>query len=261
MKRNKFKERLILFGGTIGIGAISLAITLTVYNIQISKNPKVDYKDETKIVYNDGLTEAQRVVAENLIAELNKLEVEADNKKDENVNDNPSNETSTSDINQEDEGTEEVTKNDIEIETEIVETFAKADKKISFIKPVEGDIGMIFSDEKLVYSKTLNEWLTHKALDILAEEGTDVKVSADGTVKDIYEDTKYGFTIVVEHDNGYVTKYSGVKEDNSLKIGMNLKQGDVISQISEACGFEIGEGSHLHFEALKDGVNIEPEFI
>lgn len=285
MKKNRVKERWILLGGTIGIGAISLAITLMVYNVQLSNESKQEIKEDSRIVYNDNLTEEQRRVAENLIAELDKLEiasstsaVEEDEAGDklkqsvDNTKNDGSNQNNMTTTNETNQIQNESNLENVEIvyntklknsddEQLVVETIAKANKKISFVKPVEGEIGMIFSDEKLVYSKTLNEWLTHKALDILAEEGTDVKASADGTVKDMYNDTRYGYTIAVEHADGYVTKYSGITENGSLKIGKTLKQGDIISQISAPCGFEISEGCHLHFEVLKDGVNIEPEFI
>lgn len=299
MRKNKLKEKIILFGGTIGIGAISLAITLMVYNVQLNNEQKVNYKNDAEIVYNTDLTESQKIVVDNLIAELNKLEEKEG--KENNVNKILNNTTSEKEINIEiNDVTDETEKietsiymsndtkgienknpmninNDLIIQedknenknneltnqenkNDVIETIAKVDKKISFIKPVEGDIGMSFSDNKLVYSKTLNEWLVHKGIDILTDKGTDVKMSEDGIIKDIYEDTRYGFTIVVEHDEGYLTKYSGVKNNETLKIGMKLKQGDIISQVSEACGFEIGEGSHLHFEILKDGVNVNPEF-
>lgn len=282
MKSNKFKERLMLLGGTVGIGIISLFITLTVYNVQLSNfnEPNTQKEEEPKIINDDNLTDEQRKVAENLIAELDKLEIASstnnlkeDNKANESAEDDKTkdNESIGNDKTQNNDKPIQIVNNDlvenrvdennINIDDgEVIETNAKIKKEISFIKPLEGEIGMIFSDEKLVYSKTLNEWLTHKALDILAEEGSRVKASADGKIKDMYNDTRYGFTISLEHDDGYITKYSGVSENKSLKIGDSVKQGDVISNLSIASGFEVEEGSHLHFEVLKDGINVEPVF-
>ena len=268
MKGNKVKERLILLGGTIGIGTISFFITLMVYNIQIAKVAESKKVEDTKIVYNNNLTEEQRKVAENLLAELEKLEQKSstnkfEEEKDINLeNDEKIQNNTEKNLIQEDNIMK--AENDINVDAEeidVIETIAKSNKKISFLKPVEGDIGMNFSNEKLIYSKTLNEWLVHKGIDILANKGTDVRASADGIIKNMYKDTRFGFTIVIEHSDEYVTKYSGIEENKNLKIGMSVKQGDVISQISASSGFEIDEGSHLHFEVLKDDINIEPEFI
>lgn len=298
MVSNKLKERLILLGGTIGIGAVSLAITLTVYNNQINSMKNNENEEKNKIVFNDDLTVEQRLVANNLIKKLEELEekpnenisladeatsqnddieksIESNENNEENIeakvvktttdniigNSSNKKDVENSTNEKESKNDKSNSQNDSDFTSNVIETSAKVNKKITFIKPVEGDIGMIFSDDKLVYSKTLEEWLTHKAIDILGNVGTDVKVSADGVVKDMYDDTRYGYTIVIEHEDGYITKYSGVNKNSSLTIGTKLKQGEIFTQISENCGFEIGEGSHLHYEVLKDDKNIKPEFI
>ena len=242
-------------------------------------------KENNKIVFNDDLTVEQRLVANNLIKKLEELEKKSDenislakedtaktsgaeksieskmeNEETHVVKTTNSNNTSSNSLAEIKKETNNK-KDDSDLPGNVIETSAKVNKKVTFIKPVEGDIGMIFSDDKLVYSKTLEEWLTHKAIDILGNVDMDVKASADGVVKDMYDDTRYGYTIVIEHEDGYITKYSGVKKNSSLIIGTKLKQGEIFTQISENCGFEIGEGSHLHYEVLKDGKNIKPEFI
>lgn len=263
MISNKFKEKLVIIGGTIGISTISIAITLVVYNVQLPKGdtPKIENKENIEIVYNNELSKEQREVAENLLEKLNKIEL--NNKK---TNDGYSEETDNNLIKVEENAEEIISPKDAisffnNTEEEVIETVSKNNNLVSFIKPMDGSIGMIFSEDTLVYSKTLNEWLSHKGVDILANEGTNVKVSCDGKIKEMYSDERYGFTIVVEHVDGYMTKYSGICEEDSLSIGMLLKQGDIISKLSKPVGFEVGEGCHLHFELIKDGINIKPEFI
>lgn len=245
------KEKIILLSGSIGIGIISLFITLIVYNVQMfnleKDNVKVNNEVKSDIVLNDMLTEEEKIIAQNLIMELENLEKTSN----ENTNKDEADMMPVVD---------ESNNQDKNIQDEVIETVAKADSEISFLKPVDGTIGMIFSDERLVYSKTLDEWVTHKAIDILAPVNAEVKASADGKIIDISESVKYGFTITIEHKNGYTSKYSGIKENTFFKIGDNVKQGDVIAEIAEASGFEISEGSHLHFELLKDGKNVEPSF-
>lgn len=58
-------------------------------------------------------------------------------------------------------------------------------KDPEFKMPVEGEILREYAKDSLVYSPTLDEWITHNGLDITAAKTTVVKASADGTVKSI----------------------------------------------------------------------------
>ena len=71
----------------------------------------------------------------------------------------------------------------------------------TFKKPVEGEIKTDFAKDTLVYSNTLQEWVTHNGVDIKADKATVVKASAEGTVKSIKNDPRYGITVVIEHVN------------------------------------------------------------
>ena len=67
-----------------------------------------------------------------------------------------------------------------------------------------------FAKDNLVYSNTLEEWVTHLGIDIKAEKTTVVKSAEAGKVKSIKNDPRYGLTVVIEHDNGYQTVYSNL---------------------------------------------------
>ena len=110
----------------------------------------------------------------------------------------------------------------------------------TFKYPVTGDVLTEYAKDKLVYSNTLGEWITHTGIDIKTEKTTVVKASADGTVKAIKTDPRYGLTVVIEHTNGFSTVYSNL-----------LTAGNTAS-------FEILDESHLHFEILKNGEQIDP---
>ena len=45
-----------------------------------------------------------------------------------------------------------------------------------------------YAKDNLVYSSTLEEWVTHMGIDIKADKTTVVKAAADGTVKSIKND-------------------------------------------------------------------------
>lgn len=128
-----------------------------------------------------------------------------------------------------------------------------------FIMPVEGDILREFAQDNLVYSATLDEWITHNGIDIASEKTTVVKASAEGTVKSIKNDPRYGLTVVIEHVNGFETVYSNLLTAEFIEEGEQVKQGQTIGTVGNTSTFEISDESHLHFEILKDGEYVDPE--
>ena len=125
--------------------------------------------------------------------------------------------------------------------------------------PVEGEIMREYAKDNLVYSATLDEWVTHNGIDIAAEKTTVVKASADGTVKSIKNDPRYGLTIVIEHVNGFTTVYSNLLTAEFVEEGETVEQGETIGTVGNTATFEIADEAHLHFEILKDNENLDPE--
>lgn len=132
-------------------------------------------------------------------------------------------------------------------------------KDPEFKMPVEGEIMREYAKDNLVYSATLDEWVTHNGIDIAAEKTTVVKASADGTVKSIKNDPRYGLTIVIEHVNGFTTVYSNLLTAEFVEEGETVEQGETIGTVGNTATFEIADESHLHFEILKDNENVDPE--
>lgn len=125
--------------------------------------------------------------------------------------------------------------------------------------PILGETTQDFAQNYLVYSKTLEQWTTHEGLDISAQLGTQVKAALDGTVEELYIDSKYGATIVINHGNGYKSKYSNLLNINQVKLGSKIKKGQEIGKVGNTSMFESGDKSHLHFEVIKDGVEVNPK--
>lgn len=132
-------------------------------------------------------------------------------------------------------------------------------KDPEFKMPVEGEIMREYAKDNLVYSATLDEWVTHNGIDIAAEKTTVVKASADGTVKSIKNDPRYGLTIVIEHVNGFTTVYSNLLTAEFVEEGEKVEQGETIGTVGNTATFEIADEAHLHFEILKDNENLDPE--
>ena len=138
----------------------------------------------------------------------------------------------------------------------------KTTTEVKFMKPVEGEISKQYAKDSLVYSATLEEWTTHLGLDIKAEKTSVVKASADGKIKSIKNDPRYGLSIIIEHQNGYETLYSNLLTSEFVEIGEEVKQGQSIGTVGNTATFEILDEPHLHFEIIKDGESIDPnEFI
>ena len=131
-------------------------------------------------------------------------------------------------------------------------------KELSFAKPVDGEIMKEFAKENLVYSNTLEEWVTHLGIDIKSEKTTVVKSAEAGKVKSIKNDPRYGLTVVIEHDDGYQTVYSNLLTAEFVVEGEKVEKGQTIGTVGNTASFESGDEAHLHFEILKDSIQVDP---
>lgn len=131
-------------------------------------------------------------------------------------------------------------------------------KDPSFIKPVEGQTIKDYSKDNLVYSSTLDEWTTHLGIDFASEKTDVVKAAANGKIKSIKNDPRYGLTVVIEHENGFESIYSNLLTAEFVKVGEQIEQGQTIATVGNTARFEIADETHLHFEIKKDGINVDP---
>ena len=115
-----------------------------------------------------------------------------------------------------------------------------------------------FAKDNLVFSNTLNEWTTHVGIDIKAAKTTVVKASYEGTVESIKNDPRYGLTVIIEHDDGYKTVYSNLLTSEFVVEGERVTTGQTIGTVGNTATFEVADESHLHFEILKDNVQVDP---
>ncbi len=126
------------------------------------------------------------------------------------------------------------------------------------VYPAYGKIINEYAEDMLIFSKTLQQWTTHPGIDISSDKGSTVKAAADGEVKSVKRDPRYGITIIIEHEGGWETVYSNLSTSDMVKPGQKVKQGIVISGVGDTAGFECEDEPHLHFEVLKDGRNVDP---
>jgi len=97
--------------------------------------------------------------------------------------------------------------------------------------------------------------MMHKGVDLAAEEGTPVKVTADGVVEKTEDWPEgYGKYIIVVHNDVYATLYAQLSE-MKVKVGDRVKRGDVIGLVG-ASG--LSTAPHLHYEVRKNGEAVDP---
>lgn len=255
------------------IGGVIVAIILfiIIFNIVISKknksnnmqlsenNPQNISLEEANSPIGKNVEESKKEEIDNTQAqgELSKELSQVENEVEEVKEDTEQEITETAnEVNQQEQAKETVESNSLENTT--VEN-KEEEKDPTFVMPVEGEIVKHYGKDKLIYSNTLQEWSTHLGIDIKADKTTVVKASADGTVKSIKNDPRYGLTIVVEHANGFTSVYSNLLTAEFVIVGENVKSGQTLGTVGNSATFEILDDSHLHFEILKDGNSIDPE--
>ena len=136
------------------------------------------------------------------------------------------------------------------------------DTPSQFLIPINSDSVIVtnpYSMDKLIYSVTLDQYMTHNGVDIEAPEDCQVLAVAEGTVTSIFNDDRYGKTIEITHPGNLISVYSNLSTAEMVEVGDVVTQGQIIGGVGSTGLFESLEPSHLHFEMIKDGVYVNPE--
>lgn len=115
-----------------------------------------------------------------------------------------------------------------------------------------------FAMDNLVYSVTLDQYMTHSGVDIEAPADTQVLAIGDGTVSAVYVDDRYGNTVEIRHTPELTAVYSNLSDAHMVEIGDTVEAGQIIGGIGSTGLFESLQPAHLHFEMEKDGVLVNP---
>lgn len=97
----------------------------------------------------------------------------------------------------------------------------------------------------------------HTGIDLAAPQGTAVTAAAPGTVTHTGPEGSYGNTVVIDHGNGYKTRYAHLFSWK-VNTGATVNQGQLIGLVGST-GYSTGP--HLHFEVIKDGKFINPSAV
>lgn len=132
-------------------------------------------------------------------------------------------------------------------------------EEVNFVLPVSNaSITKQYNSDELQYNKTLNCWEIHKGIDLLAQKGDDVLACYNGTVKNIYSNSLEGTVIEVSHEGGLTSIYMGLDTETSVKVGDEVLSGQKLGKVGLASANETDDGTHIHFELLKDNEKVDP---
>jgi murein DD-endopeptidase MepM/ murein hydrolase activator NlpD len=127
---------------------------------------------------------------------------------------------------------------------------------IPAIQPVENkDLRRLSTVYGMRLHPIHNKWMPHKGFDFMGKIGVPIYATGDGTIK-LAQMTYGGFgnLIIIDHGYNYETRYAHLSAFN-VKKGQTIKRGELIGYMGNS---GLSKGPHLHYEVLKDGVQVNP---
>ena len=95
----------------------------------------------------------------------------------------------------------------------------------------------------------------HKGIDFAAPKGTPIFAAGNGTVVFCGNKSTYGNYVKIRHNETYSTAYAHLSKFAKIKTGASVKQGDVIGYVGTTGR---STGNHLHYEIIKNGIQVNP---
>ncbi len=124
------------------------------------------------------------------------------------------------------------------------------------IQPVENkNLRRLSTVYGMRLNPVLKRWMPHRGLDFMGEVGVPVFTTGDGKIE-LSQMTFGGFgnLVVINHGNGYKTRYAHL-DAFTIKRGDKVKRGEIIGFMGNSGR---SAGTHLHYEVLKNGVQVNP---
>lgn len=135
--------------------------------------------------------------------------------------------------------------------TGAIPAIKKSNKNIPDIFPTKGYLRDAFG--KRIHPLTKKE-VFHNGMDIAAKKGTKVVAPADGKVLVAEHRTYYGNLLIIDHGNGYQTRY-GHLAAFKVKEGDQIKKGQTIAFVGSTGR---SPEPHLHYEVRINGKPVNP---
>jgi murein DD-endopeptidase MepM/ murein hydrolase activator NlpD len=120
-------------------------------------------------------------------------------------------------------------------------------------QPVEGKIGLAFGWQ---HNPLYGDWRFHPGVDLAAPPGSVVKALWAGRVSEVYEDRRFGLTVVVA--GGGHTVYYGSLAAAEVVRDQQMAAGATVGRVGESPGEPY---PHLHLAIKRGDRYIDPQVI
>ncbi len=94
----------------------------------------------------------------------------------------------------------------------------------------------------------------HEGVDLKGSYGTPIASTGDGIVTFAGWQNGYGRLVIVNHNNGYETRYGHLSAID-VSTGQRVKRGQFIAKLGNS---GISTGAHLHYEVRIEGIPYDP---
>lgn len=115
--------------------------------------------------------------------------------------------------------------------------------------PAQGEVTALFGWQP---DQTGPGLVLHKGIDIRVPAGTEVSAVLPGIVSSVRRSQELGLVVEIDHGGGLRTVYDRLGTV-LVQENQRVARGDRIGTVDGS-----GDGSHIHFEVRKDGVEIDP---
>jgi len=137
---------------------------------------------------------------------------------------------------------------------EVASVLEKKQEFLNHIPSIQPVGGWIFSDYGWRRDPVTGGSEFHEGLDIAAQPGTPIAVTADGQVTYAGGKSGYGLVVEVDHGYGYLTRYAHCSFIE-VNEGDKVRRGQIIALVG-ATGKVTGP--HLHYEVHVAGQTVNP---
>lgn len=125
--------------------------------------------------------------------------------------------------------------------------------KMTFIDPLgTGFYTSMYGDRVNPFIESGMEF--HNGVDIATPTGTPIKAVRDGLVFSSGWRDGLGYTVAVQHEDGFMTLYSHCSRIY-VQVGQWVRQGDKIAAVGSTGR---STGSHLHYTVMRHGQTLNP---
>ena len=121
----------------------------------------------------------------------------------------------------------------------------------AYAPPLQGDVTSGFGYR---VHPIAGENRFHYGVDIGAQEGTDIRAFAGGTVGVVAQSSELGNYVTVNHPDGFSTLYAHCKYVTAT-AGQTVRCEDVLAQVGQT---GVATGPHLHFELHWEQIYLNP---